>query len=61
MNTRGLIKYCIMSRGFDDVNINNYLIIDNTDINGNTSNGYKLKGKHFRSGDGKHYFSLIEL
>ena len=49
-----LIELFKMFQGFDNVNVNNYLIIDNTNTTRN--NGYKITGKRFRSDEAKHYF-----
>ena len=43
-----------MFRGFDNVNINDYVIVDRASTT--RSNGYKIHGKHFRSEEAKHFF-----
>ena len=49
-----LIEIFKMFRGLDNVNIHDYLNVDERNIT--RSNGYKIVGKHFRSEEAKHYF-----
>ena len=49
-----LIEIFKMFRGLDNVNIHDYLNVDERNITRN--NGYKIIGKHFRSEEAKHYF-----
>ena len=49
-----LIEVFKMFRGFDNVNINDYVVVDRTSTT--RSNGFKINGKHFRSEEAKHFF-----
>ena len=49
-----LIEIFKMFKGFDNLNINDYLTVDRT--HATRSNGYKIVGKRFTSNEAKHFF-----
>ena len=49
-----LIEIFKMFRGLDNVNIHDYVTVDERNVT--RSNGYKITGRHFRSEEAKHYF-----
>lgn len=48
--------FFLMLRGFDNVNMSNYLIIGS--INSTRNDGFMNIRKRFRSDEAKHYFSI---
>ena len=49
-----LIEVYKMFKGFDNINIDDYLTVDRT--HATRSNGYKIVGKRFTSNEAKHFF-----
>ena len=49
-----LIEVFKIFKGFDNINVNDYLTVDRSNLTRN--NGYKIIGKRFTSNEAKHFF-----